>query len=69
MSPIMTDDTPTRRVDRTALYNALMRACFKAEILASKCAQVGITGTGLDRAARDFSAAAERVKEKEGRRW
>lgn len=57
----------SRRVNRRALYNALMRACFKAEILNGKCFRLGITGTGLERAARDFRRAADLVEQQKGK--
>lgn len=46
---------------RSKLVESLMRACYRAESLAGKCDRAGVPDTGLERAARDFRAAAERV--------
>ena len=55
-------------LNRRALYNALMRACFKAESLDRKCAAIGVTDTGLGQAAREFRWAAEQVEAQKGKR-
>lgn len=57
-----------RKVNKDALYRSLMRACFKAELLNGKCFALGITGTGLDKAARYFRFAAEKVESTKGKR-
>lgn len=46
---------------RKKLVESLMRACYKAEVLAGKCARAGVMDTGLEQAAREFRDAAERV--------
>lgn len=47
--------------ERKKLVESLMRACYKAEALAAKCARAGVHDTGLEQAANEFRAAAERV--------
>lgn len=57
------EPTMAKPINLQRLYLDLMKACYRAEVLAGKCEKVGLRSSvnALNRAARDFDAAAERV--------